>query len=273
MKNGRTLPTCIVATGKQGTAPGELYIPSGAAIHVDTEQLFVVNQVNFRVEVFSETGEFLYKSGVGQLYYPNGLAIHGDSVFVSCLGDHTVSKFSLTDMCRIKIIGGEGSNNGKFHNPFQLTTDSIGRLFIADYGNDRICIHDPNLKHLRNITHQSISRPYDVKVSLDRLYVLCQDSNPCMQVLNLEGDKLHSLISHGEGMDVSSPRFFCLDLHNNFVISDEGSNSIRVFSPEGNLLHTIGKEGHRPGGVAITPNARLFRVSRDKNYGLQIFDY
>ena len=95
------------------------------------------------------------------------------------------------------------------------------------------CIHDPVLNHLRNITNESMSQPSDVKVSRDHLYVLCPNNNPCIHVLTLEGDKLHSLISCGH------PWFFCLDPLNNFVISDDESHSIRVFSPQGNLLHTI----------------------------------
>ena len=271
-----TCHTSIVATGKKGSAPGEFHYPSGVAIDEDTHQIFVTNYLNDRVEIFSETGDFLYQLGVGHLSEPYGIAIHGDSVYVSCLGDHTVNKFSLTEMCHARKIGGEGSNNGQFNYPFQLTTDSIGRVFIADYNNNRICIHDPDLNHLRNITHQSMSGPTDVKVSRDCLYVLCPEENPCMHVLTLEGDKLHSLITCGEGMDVLDPWFFCFDPLNNFVLSDHGSHSIRVFSPEGNLLHTIG-EGHearmlyKSRGVAITPNGRLLCVSGNKNYGLQIF--
>ena len=179
-------------------------------------------------------------------------------------------------MCHVRRIGGEGSNNGQFGLPQQLTTDSIGRVFIADVLNDRICIHDPDLNHLRNITHQSMSGPWDVKVSRDRLYVLCPHS-PCMLVLTLEGDMLHSLITFGEGMDVVKPGLFCLDPLNNIVLSDGDSHSVRVFSPEGNLLHTIGREGHEPGmfydpkGVAITPNGRLVCVSYNRNYGVQIY--
>ena len=177
-------------------------------------------------------------------------------------------------MWRVRRIGGEGSDNEQFNFPRQLTTDSIGRVFIADSDNDRICIHDPDLNHLRNITHESMSQPSDVKVSRDRLYVLCPYNNPCMLVLTLEGDKLHSLITRGE---MSYPQFFCLDPLNNFVISSNRSHSIRVFSPEGNLLHTIGREGHQPGmfyhphGIAVTPNRRLVCVSENRNYGLQIF--
>ena len=199
-----------------------------------------------------------------------------DSLYVSC-EDHNVSQFSLIEMCHVRRIGGKGSNNGQFNYPHQLTTDLTGRVFIADCNNNRICIHDPDLNHLRNITHPSISQPYDVKVSRDCLYVLCPSNNPCMLVLTLEGDILHSFITRGEVMDVLGPYFFCLDPLNNFVLSDYNSHSFRVFSPEGNLLHTIGREGHQPGmfsyptGVAMTPNWRLVRVSYNENYGLQIF--
>ena len=272
-----TCHTSVVATGKEGKGPGELCDPFGLAIHEETHQIFVVNEVYGRVEIFSETGEFLYQLGVGQLSFPRGIAIHGDSVYVSCRGDDTVSKFSLTEMCLVRRIGGRGSNNGQFRYPHQLTTDLIGRVFIADFSNYRICIHDLDLNHLRNITLPSMSRPVDVKVSRDYLYVLCPDNDLCMLVLTLEGVKLRSLITCGRGMDVKDPYFFCLDPLNNFVISGSNSHSIRVFSPEGNLLHTIGRKGHQPGmfykpvGVAITPNGRLVCVSSNENYGLQIF--
>ena len=78
-------------------------------------------------------------------------------------------------------------------------------------------------------------------------------------------------------MDVLDPKFFCLDPLNNLILSDSESYSIRVFSPEGNLLHTIRRDGHQSGvirnfqGVAITPNGRLVCVTWNMNYGLQIF--
>ena len=73
-------------------------------------------------------------------------------------------------------------------------------------------------------------------------------------------------------MDVSHLLFFCLDPLNNPMYE-----SIRVFSPEGNLLHTIGRNGRKPemssqpSGVAITPNGRLFCMSWNGNFGLHIF--
>ncbi|KAI6653184.1 hypothetical protein LOD99_3710 [Oopsacas minuta] len=269
--------TSTVATGKQGSRPGELYGPSGVAIHEDSHRIFVANYYNHRVEIFSDTGEYLNQLGVGQLYKSHGIAIHRETVYVSCFGDSNVYQFTLTDMSLVRKIGGMGSNNGQFNCPSQLTTDPIGHVFIADTNNNRISVHDTDLNHIRNITHQSMSYPNDVKVSRDRVYVLCPYNNPCIHVLTIEGDKLHSLITKGQGMDVLRPWFFCLDPLKNFIISDYESHSIRVFSPEGNLLHTIGTEGHQrgmfyyPQGIAITPNGRLVCVSKNENCALQIY--
>ena len=65
-----TCHTRVVATGKEGDAPGELHWPSGVAIHDETHQIFVANYGNDRVEIFSETGEFLYQLDVRQLSLP-----------------------------------------------------------------------------------------------------------------------------------------------------------------------------------------------------------
>ena len=142
----------VVATGKKGEAPGDLMHSLGAAIHDENHHIFVVNDFNRRVEIFSETGEFCSLLGVGQLSNPSSIAIHVDNVYISCLCEHTVSKFSLIAMCRVRRKGCKGSNNGQFKHPRGLATDLIGRVFIADCGNDKICIHGPDLNHLSNIT-------------------------------------------------------------------------------------------------------------------------
>ena len=85
-----TCHTPVVATGKKGKAPGELYYPEDVAIHEETHQIFVTNYNSDRVEIFSEMGEFISQLGVGQLSKPSGIAIHGDSLYVSCQSDHTV---------------------------------------------------------------------------------------------------------------------------------------------------------------------------------------
>ncbi|KAI6646983.1 PEP-CTERM domain protein [Oopsacas minuta] len=275
--NYAALLRSMVATGEKGRGPGELDWPRGVAIHEATNQIFVANCGNDRVEIYSGTGEYLNQLGLGQPKQPYGIAIHGENVYVSSWEQDTVSKFTLTELRIVREIGGKGFNNGQFNCPRQLTTDPLGCVFIADEMNNRISVHDKELNHLRNIKHQSMSQPFDVKVSRDRVYILTPENNPCIHVLTLEGDKLYSLITCGLGLDVLNPLFFCLDPIDNFIVSDLGTNSIRVFSPEGNNLHTIGTDGHQQGmfhlprGIAITQSGGLVSVSHNENFGLQIF--
>ena len=178
-------------------------------------------------------------------------------------------------MCRVRRIGGKGSENGQFNSPSQLTTDLIGCVFIADTDNDRICIHDPDLNHLDNITFHSMERPSDVKISRDRIYVLCPDN--CIWVLTLEGNILGTIIYYLKGRKVLEPLFFCLDSLSNIVLRDLEFHSIRVFSPKGYLLHTIVGKDREPGmlrgpmGIAITANGRLACVAQNWVYCLLIF--
>ena len=58
----------------------------------------------------------------------------------AAIGNTLLQNF-LTEMCRVKSVGGEGANNGLFNSPRQLTTDPIGRVVIADFWNDRICTY------------------------------------------------------------------------------------------------------------------------------------
>ena len=92
---------------------------------LSTHQIFVANYITGRVEIFSETGEFLYQLGVRQLTGPCGIAIHGDSINMSFWVDHTVNKLSLTEVYRVRRIGGEGSNNGQFLYPTQVSSQLI----------------------------------------------------------------------------------------------------------------------------------------------------
>ena len=269
------LPKHVV--GKRGIRPGRLASPYGVAIHEENNQIFVADSENDRVGIFSDVGEYLGQMCASQLIYPYGIAIHADNMYISSSVNHTVSRYSLTDMSLVKKVGGIGPTNGQFNEPRQITTDPTGRVFITDKCNFRICIYDRDLRHFNNIRHQSISDPYDVKVSGDHLYVLCPFDNPYIHVFTLDGEKLHSLITPGPGMRLLKPLFFCMDKLNNFVLSDRDSDLIRVFSLKGNLLHTIGGEGQgqgmlkRPQGVALTPNGKLVCVSHNNDHCLRIF--
>ncbi|MFC1479496.1 hypothetical protein ACFL6F_02765 [Planctomycetota bacterium] len=55
-----------------------------------------------------------------------------------------------------------GKGNGQFNTPASVDVDTKGRIYVADYGNDRIQVFNSAGKHLKNIP---ITKPALVKVS------------------------------------------------------------------------------------------------------------
>ena len=76
---------------------------------------------------------------------------------------------------------------------------------------------------------------------------------------------------------VHGPKFFCLDPAGNILITDFYRHSIKILSPSGQLIHTIGKEGHgrgelyNPYGICVTQLGTIFVISRNRNFSLQSF--
>ena len=266
----------IVAVGKQGSAPGEFNGPRGVSIDTESGHIYVADMDNKRIQIFSETGDYLNQFGHQHLIRPWGILIHQDSIYVTDINQHAIFLFKLSDLTMVKRVGKRGYGNEEFISPGQLTISPNQHLYVADRDNNRIQILSTDLAFQDSLRHQTMKQPVDVKLSNNEMFVLSCEDNPCIHVFTLSGEKSRSIVTRGIGMQVKGGFFFCLDTRNNFVISDFNGDNAKVFSPEGDLLHTIG--GHRrktrlfysPTGITINNN-KLVCVSENKRFGLQIF--
>ena len=268
----------VVAVGKRGTAPGELYHPNAVAIDCNN-CIFVTegsSQSHALISVFSQSGEFLASFSHQDMIDPQGVAIHGDNLYVSDREAHSIFHFKTdTNFSLVAKVGTKGRRVGEFNHPRNLAVSNYGDVYVADYNNNRVQIFSCSLHHLRNLTQQPIECPRDIKLTADEVYVLCVD-NPCLHVFSHAGEKLRSLLSSGNQMQMNCHSCFCLDSAENIIISDWLSHRILIFTKEGNLITTIGEYGqqvgmlHRPRGIALTKELSLVVVSENENFGLQI---
>ena len=273
----------LTAVTKRGKAPGELYCPSGVAIDPATNHIYVAEgniypTIFTRVSIFSESGEYLKSYTHEYMKSLWGIAVHGNNLYVTDCEAHAVFHLKIeADLSLVGRVGSRGSGFGEFDGPHQLSISANGDVYIADRNNNRIQILDSSLHPIGEVTHPSMYRPCDVKLTTDEMYVLCSDDSPCVHVFNYNGLKMRSIITRGEGMQVSRSFFFCLDTKKTLILSDSGAHQIKIFSNEGALLHTIGEHGRQAGmfyfpyGLALTSNLKLVSVSSNAKYGLQIF--
>ena len=264
----------IVAVGKKGKAPGDLCSPNGVAIDENTNLIYVAEgSDSCRVSIFSETGEFINTFTHQDMIEPHGIAIHRDNLYVTDTIVDAVFQFKIEiDMRLVAKLGSKGSGIGQFNCPFGLTVSTNGDVFVADSNNNRIQILDDSLHFQREITHQTMNNPFDVKLTPDEVYVLC--SNRYIHVLTYTGDMIRSFYTQPEySTHISITSFFCLDAEQNIIIRDRDTNNIRILTKEGTLLHIIQQPQNSRylTGIAITKNLKIVTVYTDAPNKLIIF--
>ena len=265
----------VLTAGKLGGGANELNA-RGIAFDESTELMYIANCGNSRVQIVSLKGEFVRQFWNDQLRRPCGIAVNRESIFVTDIGYHALYEFRKNDFKLINRIGTEGNKEGELCHPNGLCIDTNGDVLVADCNNNRVCVYSKLFKFKSCIGIGQLYYPTDVKLSADRVVVL--DRSPkCVQFFSREGHPLSSCVSKGtEDIMVANPFFFCLDSAGNIIISDCGSNAIKIYTESGQHIHTLGRKGEgrgefiRPYGVCISKFA-ICVVSLNSNYPLQYF--
>ena len=247
---------------------------SAIAIDSNTGKIYVVDSCA-RVVIFSDTLEFLKTLILENMVEPCGIVIHNDSMYLTDTNLNYVFHFKVTgdSLVFIDEIEGDGLDIELYDEPRHLDVSITGYVYVADCYNDKIKVHDENLHYIRHISHPSMTRPIDVKLTPDKVYVLCDFNTLSIHVFSHFGNILQSLIlreSRTEAWTNSS--CFSIDSRGNFVITDSLSD-IQIFSKEGELIHTLGSHelgleslGFDPKFiVAQTVNGKLLVVLKDND--------
>ena len=266
----------VLAVGKMGRANNELYYPRGLALDEPNQLTYIADFYNSRIQVVSFAGKFLKRFGQGILKSPWGITMTEDNVFVSDWDLHALLQFSKKDYKLVRRTGTEGGGEGQLNYPTGLCIDYNGDVYVAEYGNHRVSLFFKDLNFLKHLFTQHLEYPRDVKVTPNSVVVLDWSPN-CIHFFSRSGALLRSCVTQGKDGMVYDPYFFCLDPAGNILITDYYRHNIKILSPSGQLMHTIGKEGHgrgelyRPYGICLSQTGTIFVVSINNNFGLQSF--
>ena len=265
----------ILTAGKRGEGKKELDALS-LFFDEDTQQIYIADYGNRRVQVMSLQGEFITSFGQDVLQVPWGISVNTNHIFVTdtrCCSLFKFCKNTLELLNRTK-----GIEELQLSEPHGLCIDPNGGVFVADCINHRIVIFSTNLHFKSSFGTHKLRFPLDIKLTSDCVVVL--DWSPkCVHLFSRDGDYLSSCISQGEEQNsfVCNPQCFCLDLAGNFVISDRDHDCIKIFTQSGEFIHSIGRKGSKKGefiyprGIAISRSGVIFVVSYNPDYSLQCF--
>jgi DNA-binding beta-propeller fold protein YncE len=127
--------------GRPGTEPGEFNLPVHLAVRGGV--VYVVDTMNFRVQVFNPEKEFVglfgqMGDGPGDLARPKGIGV--DSQGNIYVADALFDNVQIFDRLGRLLLGfGElGEEEGRFWLPAGLVIDERDRIYVADSANRRI---------------------------------------------------------------------------------------------------------------------------------------
>ena len=266
----------LLAIGGNGYKIREFKYPRAIAIDEANENLFIGDCGNGRIQILSFVGNFISQFGMGVLKWPWGIGVTKDKIFVTDIILHALLTFDRNNFQLISTVGGYGGGNGQLNNPRGLSFDMNGDVYIADSVNNRVSVFTELLTFVHCFGDGQLKEPQDVKLTLKCVVVL--DTSPnCVRFFLRNGNFLHSCVSQGDLCQVWNPFFFCIDSHQNIIISDYNHHAIKIFSINGEIVHTIGCKGQEKGefispyGIALSCSGVLFIVSENLNYALQAF--
>ena len=205
---------------------------------------------------------------------PYSVAVHDNGDLYVANSSHCVCVFDQSGHLK-NTIGNFGTGNAKFQYPYGIAIKADS-MYVADYGNH--CIHKITTRG--EFVHKfgqkgtgpgQLNGPMAIAVdSKDRL-IVSERHNHRIQIFSQTGTSL-LLIDGKVPSDwmFQAPWGVALDPQENIHVVACGSNSIKVFTPEGSFVRMYG-DVKGPIGIAID-NQGYSLVTEGSGNNLTIFD-
>ena len=143
--------------------PGEFKRPGSIDIDSDTNNIFICDRDNNRVQVFNESLKFLLTFS-DEMNEPTGICIYLNRVYVTQYETNSLTIYS-TEGRYIRSVGRRGKKELEFQHPRGVVVSTVNNLiYICDMNNHRIqCL---NLDLTLDSIIPIIKHPTDIKLRL-----------------------------------------------------------------------------------------------------------
>ena len=175
-----------------------------------------------------------------------------------CKLDFTAQTFS--------VLGYSGP--GRLRKPINIAMDSLGYKFVADPERKQVVVFGPDDQYVTAFDPPAPCRPVDVAVHGEELYVLDNDEDCQVVVLNRRtGQLIRSFGGPGGGPgQFKIPNSLCVDDEGYVYVSDTMNWRIHKLTPTGETVWMKGVPGRRlgqfgrPRGIRVGPDGVIYVV-------------
>ncbi|KAI6655813.1 Cell surface protein [Oopsacas minuta] len=229
-----------------GSGDGQFKNPWGVAVSHPTDNIYVTDTNNHRVQVFDREGHFIFKFVDKWMRLPRYISIYEDKMFIT---HHDLSIYDL-DGNFITRIGRSKSEKSYQLYGITVNEESI-YLCVRNHGRVNIL-----LNHYPFVNSFKVESPVDIELTRDNIFVL-SSSEPYLSMFDYDLNKLNDLII---SPFLACPLGFCIDVNGNFIITTHVDNAIQFFDNRGNLFHRITDGIYKPMAVSLDSKCRFIVI-------------
>ncbi|MCA9971427.1 MAG: TIGR03663 family protein [Anaerolineales bacterium] len=195
------------------------------------------------------------------------------AVFAESLVDpYAEGEFILTPNLVLNEAGVPGTEPGQLSSPRNLAIGPDGRLYVADSGNHRIQVFNPDGSFATawggfGAAPGQLNEPWGIAVD-DRFVYVADTWNHRIQKFTLDGELVGAFGQSGnvDGADSGlglffGPRSVALLPDNQLLVTDTGNHRMQILTRDGEFLRQAGGFGNQPGqlnepvGLATTDDS------------------
>ena len=227
----------ILSVGGAGKTEGQFNRPWGVSVDYTTDNIYVADEQNNRVQVLDRNGRYLFKfgdtDGAGKLNQSFTIAISTKKVFVTSAETKCILVYDLKGTF-FKQIGKKGSGDGEFLCPFGIAINEVsGDIYVCDFYSNQVQIFSKDYSFISHFGNEILKSPRDIKLIRDYIFVLC-DNNPFLVKFDYNLTQVHDVISKSISGHFDCTLGMVIDGDGKLIISDCNNQAVFIFNPKVN---------------------------------------
>ena len=252
----------VLSIGRAGKTEGQFNLPWGVETDRKTDNIYVVDQCNSRVQVFNKEGKYLSQFGTGKMEKPYCIAISKDIVLISVERPAGLLIYDLNGNF-IRKVSKSGDGKKRLSEPFGIAIDEVtGDIYVCDCTDCCVKIFTKGYSYKTEFGN-GITFLRDIKLTKNNIYLLSSNS-PFLYIFNLDLTQVNNaVVSYSISKHLNAPNSFVIDGAGNFIFPSYSNDNITIFDKQGRLIHKITDSISQPVGLTLDSKGRVIVVGHN----------
>ena len=232
---------------------GLLNGPMKLALDKATNQVYVPDALNQRIQIFSPRGEPSTAFGFGRLNFPCSVDLDDSYCYVADSAGGAIHQFSKREF---KLTRSQKDTIGSEHKSLSLPVDikvDSKKLYVSDLDNNRVCVFTDALTYSTRFGQEILHKPQYVQFHNNKIFVIDGGEKFFLHIFNQLLHPESQFEKIGINYSIVNPKSFCFSPNfDKIVVADFDANKVKVLEIRGKDLrqkYQIGKDAS--GGEVI----------------------